>query len=492
MELSPLLNKYMYNLSKKTKVVCTIGPATNTYEKVKELVKAGMNVIRINFSHGNYEAHKKVIDLARRLEVEERIYIPIMLDTKGPEIRCHFFLNGSAEIVKDSIVRIGMKEILGTAERFSVTYQGLFEDINIGDAIKIDDGKLRLDVIAKDFEQQEIVTKAFNTHTIKDRKGVNIPSAILRLPALSEIDKRDLDFGCNNGIDLIAASFVRNKKGVEEIKDYLKQIGYPDIPVIAKIENEEGVENIKDILTVADGVMVARGDLGVEIPPEMVPIIQRKIIYEARKAGKPVITATQMLDSMQSNPLPTRAEVSDVATAIRESSDAVMLSGETATGQYPIEAAGMQASIARTIEDYLSYEKFSSFAFENSDKTRSDAIANSVANTANLVDAKMIFCFSETGNSAKRIAKSRPKCPIIMVTFKRESALRVGPIFSIYPIVVNTLPQLMEEMEAYSLIKAREFGLKPNDMIIITGGIPTGSGGTNFLRIVSVNKAKEF
>ena len=482
----------MYNLTKKTKIVCTIGPATNTYEKIKQLVGAGMNVMRINFSHGNYEAHKNVIDLARRLEKEERIYIPIMLDTKGPEIRCHYFLNGSAEIVKDSIVRVSMKEVLGTAELFSATYDGLFNDINIGDAIKIDDGKLRLDVIAKDYEKQEIVTKAFNTHVIKDRKGINIPSARLRLPALSEIDKRDIDFGCNNGVDLIAASFVRNKKGVLEIKAYLADIGFPDVPVIAKIENEEGVDSIQEILEAADGVMVARGDLGVEIPPEMVPIIQRKIIYEARKAGKPVITATQMLDSMQSSPIPTRAEVSDVATAIRESSDAIMLSGETATGLYPIEAASMQSSIARTIEDYLSYEKFSNFAFENSDKSRSDAIANSVANTANLVGAKLIFCFSETGNSAKRIAKSRPKCPIIMVTFKRESALRVAPYFSIYPIVVNTLPQLMEEMEAFSLIKARQFGFKPNDMVIITGGIPTGSGGTNFLRIVSLNKAKEF
>ena len=482
----------MYNLTKKTKVVCTIGPATNTYEKVKQLVGAGMNVMRINFSHGTYEAHKKVIDLARRLEVEDRIYIPIMLDTKGPEIRCHYFLNGSAEIIKDSIVRVSMIEVLGTDEIFSVTYEGLFNDINIGDAIKIDDGKLRLDVVAKDHEKQQIITKAFNTHIIKDRKGVNIPKARLHLPALSEIDKADLYFGCTNGIDLIAASFVRNKKGVEEIKEYLKEIGYPSIPVIAKIENEEGVDNIKEILQVADGVMVARGDLGVEIPPEMVPIIQRQIIYEARKVGKPVITATQMLDSMQSNPIPTRAEVSDVATAIRESSDAVMLSGETATGLYPIEAAGMQSSISRTIEEYLSYEKFSNFAFENSDKTRSDAIANSVANTANLVGAKLIFCFSETGDSAKRIAKSRPKCPIIMVTFKRESALRVAPYFSIYPIVVKTLPQLIEEMEAFSLIKAREFGLKPNDMVIITGGIPTGSGGTNFLRIISVNKSKEF
>lgn len=482
----------MYNLTKKTKVVCTIGPATNTYEKVKQLVGAGMNIMRINFSHGSFEAHKRVIDLARRLEEEEKIYIPILLDTKGPEIRCHFFVDGSVEIIKDSIVRVSMKEVLGTQELFSVTYENLFEDINVGDAIKIDDGKLRLDVIAKDYEKREIVTKAFNSHFIKDRKGINIPSARLHLPALSDIDKRDLDFGCNNGIDLIAASFVRNKKGVLEIKEYLKEIGHPDIPVIAKIENEEGVDNIQEILEAADGVMVARGDLGVEIPPEMVPIIQRKIIYECRKVGKPVITATQMLDSMQANPLPTRAEVSDVATAIRESSDAIMLSGETATGLYPIEAASMQTSIARTIEEYLSYEKFSNFAFDNSDKSRSDAIANSVANTANLVGAKMIFCFSETGNSAKRIAKSRPKCPLVMVTFKRESALRIAPYFSIYPIVVPTLPQLMEEMEAFSLIKAREFGLKPNDMVIITGGIPTGSGGTNFLRIISVNKSKDF
>lgn len=482
----------MYNLSKKTKIICTIGPASNTYEMIKNLVAAGMNVMRLNFSHGEYATHKRVIDLARKLEREERIYVPILLDTKGPEIRCHKFENGSAEIVKDSLVKISMSETLGNAEKFSVTYEGLFDDIKVGDAIKIDDGKLRLNVIEKDFANREIIVKAFNSHIIKDRKGVNIPNAKLNLPALSETDKKDIKFGVENGVDMIATSFVRTAQGVEDTKQYLASIGAPKMPVIAKIENQEGVDNIISILQVADGIMVARGDMGVEVAPEMVPIIQRKLIYAARRIGKVVITATQMLDSMQFNPLPTRAEVSDVATSIRESTDAVMLSAESASGLYPVEAVDMQSRISKTIENVLSYEKMASFAYENSEKKRSDGIANSVCNTANLIDAKLIFCFSESGSSAIKIAKSRPKCPIIMVTFNRDSALRVGPFFSIYPVVTKTLPQLIEEMEAFALIKAREFGFKAKDQIIITGGIPTGSGGTNFMRIVELNELKDF
>ena len=330
----------MLNISKKTKIVATIGPVTNTLEKVRELIDAGMNVMRINFSHGTYETHKTIIDISKKL-IEEHIYIPIMLDTAGPEIRCHFFEDGKVEIVKDSIVTINMKEVLGTATEFSVNYPKLVDDILVGDMIKIDDGKLRLDVIEVDREKRLIKVKAFNTHVISNRKGINIPGERMTLPALSERDKKDIKFGIENGIDMIAASFTRCAADVIQLKNYLAELGAPEIPIIAKIENKQGVDNIKEILEVADGIMVARGDMGVDIPPEVVPVMQSDIILECRKVGKPVIVATQMLDSMQTNPLPTRAEVSDVATAIKEGADAVMLSAKR-LWFISVESAAMQ------------------------------------------------------------------------------------------------------------------------------------------------------
>lgn len=481
----------MLNIKKKTKIICTVGPASDNLESIRELLKAGMNVIRLNFSHGTYESHKKIIDLARSFE-KEHLYIPIMMDTKGPEIRCHFFAEGKAKITKDSVVTIQMNEVLGTATNFSVNYAELVHDLKVGDEIKIDDGKLRLDVTKVDKANGVITTVAYNTHTVRDRTGVNIPTARLTLPALSDIDKADIAFAVKENIDLIAASFIRSGDDIREIKAYLNELGAPAVSLIAKIENQEGVDNLNDILNEADGVMVARGDMGVEIASELVPLMQSEIILASRKLGKPVIIATQMLDSMQSNPTPTRAEVSDVATAIKEGADAVMLSGETATGLYPILAAEMQQKIAIAMESQLPYTQLANFAYNYSKKERSDAIATSVASTANLIDAHAIFCFSETGQSAIRISVSRPKCPIIMVTASKKAAMRVAPYFGIIPVVVRKLPQLIEDMEAFSLIKARQLNLTPKDNLIITGGTPTGVGGTNFLRIVALNEVREF
>lgn len=480
----------MISIAKKTKIVCTIGPASNNYKTVKALIEAGMNVMRLNFSHGNYEGHLKVINLSKQL-ADEYIFVPVMLDTKGPEIRCHFFEEGKAEIIKGSTVNISMQEVKGTATLFSVNYADLINDIKVGDMIKIDDGKLRLDVRKINKKDGLIETVAYNTHVIKDRKGVNIPMARLKLPSLSEQDKKDIEFGVKNGVDLIAASFTRTKEDILEVQKYVFEISGTTLPVFAKIENKEGVDNIKEILEVADGIMVARGDMGVEIEPELVPVYQSEIILEARKVGKPVIVATQMLDSMQNSPIPTRAEVSDVATAIKEGADAVMLSAETASGQYPVESAAMQQKIAATMEQFLPYTQLANFGYNYSKKNRNDAIATSVASTANLIDAKAIVCFSESGNSAIRISKSRPKCPIIMITSSKKAAMRIAPYFGIVSLAVSKLPQLIEDMEAFALIKARQFGLNPKDNIIITGGTPTGSGNTNFLRIVALNEIKD-
>ena len=334
------------NISKKTKVVCTIGPASDTYEKCKELYNAGMNVMRINFSHGSYEEHGKKLEIARELWEKDGILIPVMLDTKGPEIRTHLFEGGCAPINTDDIIRISMKEVLGNNHKFSVTFPNLINDVKIGDRIRLDDGNLTLLITDIDKENNEIVTKALNHHVIKDRRGVNCPDTVISMPYISEKDRNDIIWGCKNEISLIAASFVRTPDDVKEIRKILIENNRPDIKIISKIENPGAVKLIDEIIEVSDGIMVARGDLGVEVPAEDVPVIQRNIILKCRRAGKPVITATQMLDSMKTNPNPTRAEVSDVATAVTEGSDAVMLSAESASGEYPVLAASMQAKIA--------------------------------------------------------------------------------------------------------------------------------------------------
>lgn len=481
----------MYRYDKKTKIVATIGPASETYEKLVELVDAGINVMRVNFSHGDYPTHLRKIELARRLEREKGIFIPVMLDSRGPEIRVGMFKDNAALIVQDSIVRVGMEPILGDHQRFSVSYPGLYHDVKVGDQLRIDDGNLALVIIQKDPQLQELVCKALNTHTIKNRKGMNAPFARLSMPFISEQDELDFQFGCKHDVNYIAASFTRRKQDILDIKAILEKYGKPNIQIIAKIENPEGVSNLEEILEVADGVMVARGDLGVEIAAEQVPIVQKRIVSMCRKVGKPVITATQMLDSMVNMPRPTRAEVSDVANAILESTDAVMLSAESASGKYPVESVNMQAKIAQTMEQELDYMKLSSQAYESSKKINSDAIANSVANTAILINAQAIITFTETGGAARRIAKARPACPIFAISDRRETVLSLGLVWGVYGFYAKALPQFIEDMEAFAILKARQIGLKTGSNILLTGGVPTGVGSTNFMKILTLKDIKE-
>lgn len=483
----------MYNLSKKTKVICTIGPASDNKETLTKLLAAGMACMRINLSHGNHEEHLRKINMVREIEKERRICIPVMLDTKGPEIRTNDFEGGSVEILDKSIVRISMKEVLGTAEKFSVTFPLLYDDLSVNQIIKLDDGKLELVVIEKDEENRELVCRALNTHTIKNKRGVNIPGIHVSMPFISEKDRNDLIFACEVDVDVIAASFVRNSKDIVAIKEILAENGKPNIKIIAKIENQEALNDIDNIIEEADALMVARGDLGVEVPAEEVPIIQRKIIKKCRAVGKPVITATQMLDSMVSNPNPTRAEVSDVATAVTESTDCVMLSGESANGLYPVEACSMQAKIAANMEKYLDYEHMAREAYETSLKNKNDAIANSIANTALLIGAKLIVCFTETGRTAYRISKARPCCPIVCVTNNRKTANFAGLYWGLYAAHINVpmMPDFIEEMEVIALMKAIQYGIPAGSPIIVAGGTPTGSGNTNFMRIVNVPEIKD-
>lgn len=483
----------MYNLSKKTKIICTIGPASDNKETLKKLIAAGMCCMRINLSHGNHEEHLKKINLIREIEKELKICVPIMLDTKGPEIRTHDFEGGSATILDKSIVRVSMKPMLGNAEKFSVTFPNLYDDMSVGNSIRLDDGKLELIIIEKDEENKELVCVAQNTHKIKDKRGVNVPGVHLSMPFISEKDKNDLIFGAENDVDVIAASFVRNANDILEIKKILADAGKPNIKILAKIENQEALKELDSIIEAADALMVARGDLGVEVPAEDVPIIQRHLIQKCRAVGKPIVTATQMLDSMVSNPNPTRAEVSDVATAVVESTDCVMLSGESANGLYPVEAVSMQAKIAANMEKYLNYEQLSREAYETSLKNKNDAIANSIANTALLIGAKLIVCFTETGRTAYRISKARPCCPIVCVTNNRKTANFSALYWGLYAKHINVpmMPDFIEEMEVIAITAALQEGIPAGSPIIVAGGTPTGSGNTNFMRIINVPEIKD-
>jgi pyruvate kinase len=481
----------MLRIDKKTKIVATIGPAAETFEKVLELVSAGMNVMRLNFSHGDYPTQLKKIEIARRLEKELGIYIPVMLDSRGPEIRVGFFENDQALIEQDTLVRVSMATILGTKDKFSVSYSGLYDDVKIGDQLKIDDGNLALKIIEKDSVNKELVCRALNTHVIKNRKGLNAPFARLSMPFISAQDEADFKFGCEQGVNYIAASFTRRKQDIIDIRDIIQKYNRPEIQIIAKIENPEGVTNLEEILEVADGIMVARGDLGVEIAAEQVPIVQKRIVQMCRRVGKPVITATQMLDSMVNMPRPTRAEVSDVENAILESTDAVMLSAESASGKYPVEATQMQGNIAMTMEKELDYLKMSKEAYDSSRKNNSDAIANSVATTALMIGASAIVTFTETGGAARRISKTRPACPIIAISDRRDTVLSLGLVWGVYAYYAKQLPQFIEEMEAFAILKARQLGLEPGSHILLTGGVPTGVGSTNFMKILTLKAINE-
>ena len=479
------------NIKKKTKIVCTIGPASDNFDTCLALYNAGMNVMRINFSHGSYEEHYKKIEIAERLYKEKGIIIPIMLDTKGPEIRTHDFVGNSASIETDQIVRISMTKMEGTADKFSVTYDKLYDDVEVGHRIKLDDGNLTLIVLEKDEKNHELVTKAVNHHVIKNKRGVNCPDTVINLPYISEKDRNDIIWGCENNVTLIAASFVRNPDDVNEIRKILADHNKKNIKIISKIENPSAVKLIDEIIEASDGIMVARGDLGVEVPAEEVPVIQKEIIRKCRFAGKPVITATQMLDSMKTNPNPTRAEVSDVANAVLEGSDAVMLSAESASGEYPVEAASMQAKISANMEKYLMYEKLAQEAFETSNKNNNDAISNSVANTALLIGAKLIVCLTESEETILRIAKSRPCCPILSVSNDLNICKSVCLTWGVYPVHIPYLPQFIEEMEVLALMKARELKIPAGSPINLTGGTPTGANNNNFMKIITVREFKE-
>ena len=390
---------------RKTKIVCTIGPASESEEMLEKLMKAGMNVARLNFSHGDHAEHQARIDSIRRVSKRLGKTVAILLDTKGPEIRTHNMKNGGIELEKGTEVIVSMTEVEGTPEKFSVTYDNLINDVDEGSYILLDDGLIELQVKQINKDQNEVVCDVLNTGELKNKKGVNLPGVKVNLPGITDKDAEDIVFGIQQEVDFIAASFVRRPSDVLDIRKLLEDNNNETISIIPKIENQEGIDNIEAILEVSDGLMVARGDMGVEIPPESVPMVQKDLIRKCNKLGKPVITATQMLDSMQRNPRATRAEASDVANAIYDGTDAVMLSGETAAGSYPEEAVKTMRNIAVSAEAAQDYKKLLSDRTKLVQTSLVNAIGVSVAHTALNLNVKAIVAATESGSTARTVSK---------------------------------------------------------------------------------------
>lgn len=468
---------------RKTKIVCTIGPASESEEMLEKLMNAGMNVARLNFSHGSHEEHKARIDTIRKVAKRLNKTIGLLLDTKGPEIRTHNMKDGLIVLEKGKEVIVSMDEVEGTPEKFSVTYENLINDVNIGSYILLDDGLVELQVKEINKDKGEVKCDILNTGELKNKKGVNLPGVKVNLPGITDKDADDIRFGIKENVDFIAASFVRRPSDVLDIRQILEE-EKAEITIFPKIENQEGIDNIEEILEVSDGLMVARGDMGVEIPPESVPMVQKDLIRKCNKLGKPVITATQMLDSMQRNPRATRAEASDVANAIYDGTDAVMLSGETAAGQYPEEAVKTMRNIAVSAEAAQDYKKLLSDRTKLVETSLVNAIGVSVAHTALNLNVKAIVAATESGSTARTISKYRPHSDIIAVTPSEKTARQCAIVWGVNPVVKEgrkTTDALLNNAVATAV----ETGKVSNgDLIIITAGVPTGEKGTtNMMKI---------
>ena len=476
---------------RKTKVVCTMGPNTNDRELLKKLIENGMDVARFNFSHGDHEEQKSRMDLLKELRQELNTNTAILLDTKGPEIRTGVLKGGKRIMLKaGEQFTLTTEEIEGDESKVSITYEGLVQDVDAGRVILIDDGLIELKVVGK--SEKEIFCEVINGGELGERKGVNVPNVAVRLPAITEKDKDDIRFGVEQGIDFIAASFVRNAECVLEIKAYLKELGAPYVPIIAKVENAEGIKNIDEIIRAADGVMVARGDLGVEIPAEEVPYLQKMIIQKCNMNFKTVITATQMLDSMMRNPRPTRAEVTDVANAVYDGTDAVMLSGETAQGKYPLEALQMMVHIIQNTEQHLDYEGMLEKTGGHLKSGVSSAIGYSSVLAASNLNAKCIITPSVSGATARVVSNLRPRQVILGVTPNERTLRRMSIYWGVKPIksqAFNTTDDICDG--AIELAKVKQF-VETGEIVVITAGIPSPnvkkerSATSNMMRIATV------
>lgn len=480
---------------RKTKIVCTLGPATDDENVLRRLIEEGMNVARFNFSHGDYEEQMGRLVKLRKLREELKKPIAALLDTKGPEIRLMNFTEGKVELKRGQTFTLTTEEIEGNAERVSITYKDLPEDVKPGNHILIDDGLLDLEVTAvepsagaktgKDGKTaMDIVCRVLNGGVISNKKGVNVPNVELSMPYISEKDYNDVVFAVENGYDFIAASFVRTADDVLAIRRILEEKGGEDINIIAKIENMQGVQNIDEIIRVSDGIMVARGDMGVEIPLEDVPVIQKMIIKKVCDAGKKVITATQMLDSMMKHPRPTRAEATDVANAIYDGTSAIMLSGETAAGMYPIEALKTMVRIAIRTEQDINYEQRFKMRKTMSNPDVTNAISHATCTMAGDLNAASIITVTKSGRTARMVSKYRPSCPIIGACLTEQVYRQLALSWGVVPLLIDEKSEA-EELFDYAVDAAESAGfIEKGDVVVLTAGVPLGvSGTTNLIKV---------
>ena len=472
----------MLKNAKKTKIVCTLGPASDSEEVLTQLVENGLNVCRFNFSHGDHAEQKVGMDTAKRVRAKLNVPVALLLDTKGPEIRTGKFADPEVLLEQGQQFIVTMDDVLGTKEKCTVSYKELVNDVKVGDTILIDDGLVGLKI--NEIKGNDIICTVENSGIVKNHKGVNLPGVKINLPALTPKDISDIEFGIEQDIDFIAASFVRKASDVLAIREILENNNATHIQIISKIENQEGVENLDEILQVSDGLMVARGDLGVEVPTEEMPIIQKDMIRKCNELGKPVITATQMLDSMMRNPRPTRAEVSDVANAIYDGTDAIMLSGESANGDWPVESVQTMAKIAEETEKKLSYETAVSRA-KNHTPAVSGVISRAACNAANELKAAAIVTSTKSGATARRISQCRPDCPIVAVTPNEKVAKGLAFSFGVYSMVTPAASNT-DEVIANAIEAAKNSGfVSTGETVVVAAGLDT-VGSTNLLKVTEV------
>ncbi len=471
---------------RKTKIVCTIGPATDNEDIMRQLMLEGMDVARFNFSHSDHEVHKTRFEIIDKLRKELDLPIATMLDTKGPEIRLGLFKDNKPVIIEDGeTFTLTTDQVEGTKDISTITFKDLPKDVKPGTAILINDGVIELK--CRKINGNEIACDIIHGGTVSNNKGVNVPGIKLSMPYISERDMADLEFGAKMQFDFIAASFVRTAADIMYLRNITKSLGWYNPRIIAKIENIDGVNNIDEILEVADGIMIARGDMGVEIPFEQIPAIQKELIHKAYNAGKQVITATQMLESMMTNPRPTRAEITDVANAIYDGTSAIMLSGETAAGKYPIDTVKTMSLIARTTEEDINY--ISRFSKRDTDTNTdiTNAISHATVTTAHDLNANAIITVTKTGTTARMISKYRPNCPIIGCTTDETILRQLNMSWGIIPVLVEEKTNT-DVLFSHAVEAAVKKGLiKFNDLVVITAGVPLGmSGTTNLLKVAHV------
>ena len=469
---------------RKTKIICTIGPASESEERLRELMLAGMNVARFNFSHGSHEEHKAKFDRVIKVSSELKLPVATLLDTKGPEIRLKDIEGGKTELVSGQKFILTTEEILGNNEKVTITYKGLKDDINVGTTILIDDGLIEM--VVDEINETDIICSVVNGGPISNHKGVNIPGAALSMPYISDVDRSDIMFGCDMDFDFLAASFVRCKEDILEVRKIIEEHG-SHMKIIAKIENTQGIRNLDEILEAADGIMVARGDMGVEIPMEEVPIVQKQMIKKAEALGKHVITATQMLESMIKNPRPTRAEATDIANAIYDGTTAIMLSGESAAGLYPVEAVKTMAKIAERTEQDIDYNSRLRRRKDIDNIDTTTAISHATCTTAMDLKAAAIITVTISGFTAGMIARYKPSCPIIACSVSPRTCRQLNLAWGVTPIWIareSTAEDLFDEAVPAA---EKEGYIKKGDKVVLTAGVPLGvSGRTNMIRVVEV------